>query len=174
MGRDEIYEDEITLLAVSNIYSVEIDIVSTLGQLHFVRILPQNSKSIFRKILEHFTKVQSFHYFVLNRNNRAEEPMVELGSADKEVRSYTSNNQNHLHDNSKTNNEGDPSEKDKNSQEIKLRENYGNSLRSLRMRTMGTIMTSTSMITMEIIRRYTQMKWMKKITITWKHFNWKC
>ena len=83
---DGTYGDEITLRAVSNIYNVEIDIVSTLGQQGFARILPENSEPIFRITLGHFAEGQSFHYIILNGNNRAEESMIELGSADEEVR----------------------------------------------------------------------------------------
>ncbi len=44
MSRDGTYGDEITLRAVSEIYNVEINIVSTLGHGGFRRISPQNSE----------------------------------------------------------------------------------------------------------------------------------
>ena len=94
MSIDGTHGDEITLHAVSNIYNVEIDIVSTLGQKGFARILPENSEPIFRITLGHFAEGQGFLYIVLKGNNRAEESMIELESADEEVRCNSSNNQN--------------------------------------------------------------------------------
>ena len=96
MSTDGTYGDEITLRAVSNIYNVEIDIVSTLGQQGFARILPENSEPIFRITLGHFAEGQGFHYIALNGNNRAEESMIDLESADEEVRCDSSNNQNEI------------------------------------------------------------------------------
>lgn len=69
MSRDGTYGDEITLRAVSEIYNVEINIVSTLGHGGFRRISPQNSEPMHQITLGHFAEGQGFHYIVLNGNN---------------------------------------------------------------------------------------------------------
>ena len=76
---------------------------------------------IFRITLGHFAEGQDFHYIVLNGNNRAEELMIELESADEEVRCDSSNNQNEIDLNDlvdENNHEIDPHENNENSNEI--------------------------------------------------------
>ena len=48
------YGDEITLCAISNIFGIEIIVVSTLGQQELVHILPDHSEPLSLFILGHF------------------------------------------------------------------------------------------------------------------------
>lgn len=66
MARDGTYGDEITLRAISNIFNVEITIVSTLGQEGRVEIFPENTIPFERVILGHFAEGQGDHYITLD------------------------------------------------------------------------------------------------------------
>ena len=55
------YGDEITLRAISNIFSVEKIIVSTLGKGGKVEIVPENTNPFARITLGHFAERQGEH-----------------------------------------------------------------------------------------------------------------
>ena len=71
MSNNGEYGDEITLRAFSNIFNIEIDIISTLGNGGRVSILPDNSVAIGTITLGHFAEGQGDHYICLQetRNN---------------------------------------------------------------------------------------------------------
>ena len=63
------YGDEITFRAISNIFNVEIIIVSTLGQGGRVEIVPENTNPFTRITLGHFTEGHGEHYVTLEDLN---------------------------------------------------------------------------------------------------------
>ena len=65
MANDVIYGDEITLRCVSNLFNVQITIISTLGMV--VEFLPENSIPIGRIILGYFAEGQGDHYVCLEQ-----------------------------------------------------------------------------------------------------------
>ena len=62
MARDGTYGDEITLRAVSNMFNVQVTVVSTIGEEAQVDILPEHSHPIKRIFLGHFAEGQGDHY----------------------------------------------------------------------------------------------------------------
>ena len=62
-----IYGDELTLRAFANIFNIEIEIVSTLGNDDWVCISPENSNPIGRITLGLFAEAQGDHYVCLQR-----------------------------------------------------------------------------------------------------------
>lgn len=72
MARNGTYGDEITLRAISNIYNIEIRIVSTLGSDAATVILPSDSNSTGQITLGHFHETQGIHYVVLQREQESD------------------------------------------------------------------------------------------------------
>ena len=66
---DGTYDDEITLRAISNIFNVEIIIVSNLGQGGRVEIVPENTNPFARITLGHFAEGHGEHYVTLKGLN---------------------------------------------------------------------------------------------------------
>ena len=69
MQMDGTYGDEITLRAISNIFNVEIIIVSTLGQGRRVEIVSENADPFARITLGHFVEGHGEHYVTLEDLN---------------------------------------------------------------------------------------------------------
>ena len=61
------YADELTLRAFANIFNIEIEIVSTLGNDGRVSIKPENSNLLGRITLGYFAEGQGDHYVCLQR-----------------------------------------------------------------------------------------------------------
>ena len=61
------YADELTLRAFANIFNIEIEIVSTLGNDGRVSIKPENSNPLGRITLGYFAEGQGNHYVCLQR-----------------------------------------------------------------------------------------------------------
>lgn len=70
MAEDGTYGDEITLHAISNMFDVQITIVSSLGQEGRVEILPENTIPFGRIILGHFAEGHGDHYIALEELNQ--------------------------------------------------------------------------------------------------------
>lgn len=77
MSRDGAYGDEITLRAISELFNVEIDVVSTLGLAGFTRIQPHASEPAGRISLGHFAEGQGLHYVLLSNNESSLESDIE-------------------------------------------------------------------------------------------------
>ena len=67
MDIERTYGDELTLRAFANIFNIEIEIVSTLGNGSWVSINPENSNPLGWFILGHFAEGQGDHYVCLQR-----------------------------------------------------------------------------------------------------------
>ena len=61
------YGDELTLRAFANIFNIEIEIVSTLGNDGRVSTSPENSNPLGRLTLVHLAEGQGDHYVCLQR-----------------------------------------------------------------------------------------------------------
>ena len=62
------YGDELTSIAVTELFNVEIDIVSSIGIQGFKRITPHNSMPAHIITLGHFAEDHGMHYVVVNSN----------------------------------------------------------------------------------------------------------
>ena len=61
------YGDELTLRVFANIFNIEIEIISTLGNDGWVSINPENSNPLGRITLGHLAEGQGGHYVCLQR-----------------------------------------------------------------------------------------------------------
>ena len=77
-GRDGNYGDEITLCAITNIFGIEIFVVSTLRQQGLVDIQPEDLVPLSPVILWDFTEGQCFCYIVLETQLKPVEEQSDL------------------------------------------------------------------------------------------------
>ena len=71
-----VYSNEITLRAISNIFNVEIIIVSTLGQGGRLEIVPENTNPFARITLGHFAEGHREHYMTLEDLNQVKLKLI--------------------------------------------------------------------------------------------------
>ena len=79
--------DEITLRTISNMFNVEIVVVSTLEQDGLVRFMPENSLTLSQITLRLFAKNQGFYHMVLRRDEivSENESTVSLNEVEPEL-----------------------------------------------------------------------------------------
>ena len=123
MGSDGNYGGEITLRAITNIFGIEIFVVSTLGQQGLVDIQPEDLEPLSPLILGDYTEGECFYHIVLEAKfNPLEEQSDPLGEKSDLITDKINFGENEINRSENEINSGE-NEIDRSENDISLRQN---------------------------------------------------